>query len=865
MVPGPGVGPVRQTLAPACLRTLRTVQSRPPPPSTLQGLLDAGGNYYSAWYWAKTQDYNTVCPGTPTARPGCPLNGACGSVGYCVYGQTLPASYGYTTPLTTNSTLNALGQVQYQVDPVYAAAVGANSPQNVTYWGWNVFAGGVFPGIVSVACASPVSCTAVGSASVVASGTPPATYSGTNAFGGQSTLLTTRDGGFSWTQYNFVTAANANPSAFPVNGPPSCDLNKVFFANSFIGFAVGGDAWGNNGCILKTTDGGTTWTEQVPPNIQFSQMYQVVDTTGACVTGSVLGTPALQCWNTTFTGTTGVNLLSGGITGVYVPSYNCDGNVKTNNVTYVMSPFLCYQQGMLNNLAASPPVAYFYPSFPNLMSVGATSNGRYAYAVSAVGNYNLRQDNHAIPNANQPFQYSLASELPNATISFTNVSQVNMTYTYPNGTFQNITLINVTNQYTLPVPPTGPPVQPVIMQYIAAAGWAPLNYSVQYCGVGGSPSSGACFPVTIYSYPSLAETAVDLVDVAVVTRNFVVVVGANFVMFSSNANTGVGAALFTLTYPLGPQADVLLNSAALAASAYIYPGTSYFVDLGVLHLVSLGGASGTANITSSYNLTALNLTSFQANNYTDYGAVATALAASSYNKFGNVSTTLAGYTPPAWNFVYFNNPAQGFIGGSNGTFNWLMQTNNGGLTWGCVQDPKYGHGAGGVGSGFGLGPANGAYTNPGWPAGAAATCVGSAPYNVKGAAYDNSTRLWFYGVDAANWGVGPVGAAAGASAAATIATVTAAPGATLITENTGGVAGGGAYPSLGAWTTSVWSQETNGTAGALGAGTLTTGAGGTVNELYELYGVVSVANIPSKLHYGRRMEEEDDEPAVIIV
>ena len=24
----------------------------------------------------------------------------------------------------------------------------------------------------------------------------------------------------------------------------------------------------------------------------------------------------------------------------------------------------------------------------------------------------------------------------------------------------------------------------------------------------------------------------------------------------------------------------------------------------------------------------------------------------------------------AWNFVYFNNAMQGFIGGSNGTFNW---------------------------------------------------------------------------------------------------------------------------------------------------------------------------------------------------
>ena len=77
----------------------------------------------------------------------------------------------------------------------------------------------------------------------------------------------------------------------------------------------------------------------------------------------------------------------------------------------------------------------------------------------------------------------------------------------------------------------------------------------------------------------------------------------------------------------------------------------------------------------------------------------------------------------------------------------LMSTNNGGASWGCVQNPQYGHGStNGLGSLVGFST----YTNPAWPS----TCVGTAPYAVQGVAYDNSTRLWFHGIDTANWLVG---------------------------------------------------------------------------------------------------------------
>ena len=142
-------------------------------------------------------------------------------------------------------------------------------------------------------------------------------------------------------------------------------------------------------------------------------MYQTCSGNGvangaklACQTPTVDSQPSMQAQNSNlafYSGGVGVMAGLGDATNaVYVPQFNCDGNKKNNSLSYVMSPFLCYAVGKLSNpdaagtgingVAVTPagtqPATYFYPAFPNLLSVGATANGRYAYAVSALGTPN---------------------------------------------------------------------------------------------------------------------------------------------------------------------------------------------------------------------------------------------------------------------------------------------------------------------------------------------------------------------------------------------------------------------------------------------------------------------------------------------
>jgi photosystem II stability/assembly factor-like uncharacterized protein len=66
------------------------------------------------------------------------------------------------------------------------------------------------------------------------------------AVGDVGTIIKTTDGGLTWTIQNSGTTA---------------DLYSVFFLDALTGYAVGHiAAW--NGCILKTTDGGATWTNK---------------------------------------------------------------------------------------------------------------------------------------------------------------------------------------------------------------------------------------------------------------------------------------------------------------------------------------------------------------------------------------------------------------------------------------------------------------------------------------------------------------------------------------------------------------------------------------------------------------------------
>ena len=88
------------------------------------------------------------------------------------------------------------------------------------------------------------------------------------AVGQNGLIVTTRDGGLSWSRQ--YTNATLNTAAFWPAGPGTrhLDLKGVSFPEPMIGFIVGGfgsDDQYSDLLILATTDGGATWVRQSPP------------------------------------------------------------------------------------------------------------------------------------------------------------------------------------------------------------------------------------------------------------------------------------------------------------------------------------------------------------------------------------------------------------------------------------------------------------------------------------------------------------------------------------------------------------------------------------------------------------------------
>ena len=106
-------------------------------------------------------------------------------------------------------------------------------------------------------------------------------------------LYKTTDSARTWTALNSTTT-------LPIRG--------LWFVNSQTGFAVGGqNSCGGSGCIppggfiLKTTDGGQSWTNIYTPadKIEITSIYFVNETIGFCVGGNVVfkTTDGGQTWN----------------------------------------------------------------------------------------------------------------------------------------------------------------------------------------------------------------------------------------------------------------------------------------------------------------------------------------------------------------------------------------------------------------------------------------------------------------------------------------------------------------------------------------------------------------------------------------
>lgn len=83
-------------------------------------------------------------------------------------------------------------------------------------------------------------------------------------------------------------------------------------------------------------------------------------------------------------------------------------------------------------------------------------------------------------------------------------------------------------------------------------------------------------------------------------------------------------------------------------------------------------------------------------------------------------------------FVNMYNAKQGYAGGSTGAYNWFLKTDNGGVNWVPVSDRYFGSGS--------------IY---GWSN--VAGNSGSAPFAVKGVAFDNVNQVYAYSLEALSW------------------------------------------------------------------------------------------------------------------
>ena len=101
------------------------------------------------------------------------------------------------------------------------------------------------------------------------------------AVGERNTILKTTDGGESWTieQYSFWS---------------NIRFNGVSFRDTLNGFAVGGRSWDDYGVIMKTNDGGETWVDVSPEYCYGLTSITFIDTiTGwICGYGGTAGQPA---------------------------------------------------------------------------------------------------------------------------------------------------------------------------------------------------------------------------------------------------------------------------------------------------------------------------------------------------------------------------------------------------------------------------------------------------------------------------------------------------------------------------------------------------------------------------------------------
>ena len=99
----------------------------------------------------------------------------------------------------------------------------------------------------------------------------------TGYVGGEyKTILKTTNGGTSWTTINT-----------DVGNPINYQLVGMYFSDANTGFAVGGNSQGNQGLILKTTNSGATWTPEYVANNYFGSIQFLNNTTGFIAGGSI--------------------------------------------------------------------------------------------------------------------------------------------------------------------------------------------------------------------------------------------------------------------------------------------------------------------------------------------------------------------------------------------------------------------------------------------------------------------------------------------------------------------------------------------------------------------------------------------------